>query len=346
MTLMEIMKRVAISLLVLFLLIGCAGKKDKGLKTVQGNPETLYKQALADFNAKKYKSAIEKFELLRSNFPDSSPYATWAELRVADSHFSLKEYVEAAAGYEEFKKLHPTYEEGAYVQFQIGMSYFNWMTTSDRDQTYTKKALASFEYLVANYPPSLFTERGKDKIGLCKRQLAEHEYWIGDFYYRQEKYEAAASRFEGLLEAFPKWPDEDKTLLYLGKAYTVLNKEEKAKETLGRLIKEYPGSPSAREARTILSKGLKVKKPSRKAMEAKKAKGKTPEPEPESLVLVKYEEEGRRAVSLKEEKIFSSSQERRGQADPFPARRCPRRSNLSRFPLPWRRNEQRQSQRH
>ena len=298
---MEIMKRVAICLLVLFLLISCAGKKDKGLKTVQGNPETLYKQALADFNARKFKGAIEKFELLRSNFPDSSPYATWAELKVADSHFFLKEYVEAAAGYEEFKKLHPTYEEGAYVQFQIGMSYFNWMTTSDRDQTYTKKALASFEYLVANYPPSLFTEKGKDKIGLCKKQLAEHEYLIGDFYYRQEKYEAAAFRFEGLLEAFPKWPDEDKTLLYLGKAYTVLNKEEKAKETLGRLIKEYPGSPSAREARTILSKGLKVKKPFRKAMEAKKAKGKTPEPEPESLVLVKYEEEGRRAVSLKEE---------------------------------------------
>ena len=83
----------------------------------------------------------------------------------------------------------------------------------------------------------------------------------------------------------------------------MLNKEEKGKETLGRLIKEYPGSPSAREARMILSKGLKVKKPSRKAMEAKKAKGKTPEPEPESLVLVKYEEEGRKAVSLKEEKV-------------------------------------------
>ncbi len=246
---------------------------------------------------------IEKFELLRSNFPDSSPYATWAELRVADSHFFLKEYVEAAAGYEEFKKIHPTYEEGAYVQFQIGMSYFNWMTTSDRDQTFTKKALASFEYLVANYPPSLFTEKGKDKIGLCKRQLAEHEYLIGDFYYRQEKYEAAASRFEGLLEKFPKWPDEDKTLLYLGKTYLGLNEEGKSKDTLGRLIRDYPGSPSAREAKTILSKGLKVKKPSRKAMEAKKAKSKTPEPEPESLVLVKYEEEGRRAVSLKEEKI-------------------------------------------
>ena len=177
------------------------------------------------------------------------------------------------------------------------------MTTADRDQTFTKKALASFEYLVANYPPSLFTEKGKDKIGLCKRQLAEHEFFIGDFYYRQGKYEAAASRFEGLLEKYPKWLDQDKTLLYLGKTYLGMNEEEKAKETLGRLIKEYPGSPSAREARTILSKGLKVKKPSRKAMEAKKAKSKTPEPDPESLVLVKYEEEGRKAVSLKEEKI-------------------------------------------
>ena len=300
MTMMEITKRPVVSLLILLLLLGCAGKKEKGLKTIQGDPETLYKQGLALFNEKKYKDAIEKFELLRSNFPDSVPYATWAELRVADCHFFRKEYVESAAAYEEFKKVHPTYEEGAYVQFQIGMSYFNWMTTSDRDQTMTKKALASFEYLVANYPPSLFTEKAKDKIGVCKRYLGEHEFFIGEFYYRQEKYQAAISRFEGLLEMFPKWVDEDRTLLYLGKCHLGLEQEDKARAILDRLIKEYPGSPSAREARTILSKGLKVKKPSRKTMEAKKAKNKAPESE--GLVLARYDEEGRKAVSLEEKR--------------------------------------------
>ncbi|OGP90159.1 MAG: lipopolysaccharide transport periplasmic protein LptA [Deltaproteobacteria bacterium RBG_16_48_10] len=287
-------------LLLILLLFGCAGKKEKGLKTIQGDPEVLYKQNLVLFNKKEYKAALEKFEQLKSSFPDSPPYTLWAELKIADCHFFLRQYVEAAAAYEEFRKIHPTYEEVTYVQFQIGMSYFNQMTTFDRDQTFTKKALASFEYLVANYSLNLFTEKAKDKIGICKRQLADHEFYIGDFYYRQEKFQAAVSRFEGLLEKFPRWLDEDKTLLYIGKSYIGLNQEERAKETLKRLVNDYPRSPYTKEAKTILSKGLKVKKASRKAIEVKKGKGKKSEPESEGLILVKYEEEGKRAVSLKE----------------------------------------------
>ncbi len=222
---------------------------------------------------------------------------------MADCHFFLKEFVEAAAGYEEFRKIHPAYEEIPYVQFQIGMSYISQIKTADRDQTFTKKALTSFEYLVANYPPNLFTEKAKDKIGLCRKQLGEHEFYIGEFYYRQGKYWAAASRFEELLEKFPRWLDEDKALLYLGKSYIGLNQEEKAKEALVRLVNDYPRSRCTKEAKTILSRGLQLKKTSRKAMEAKKNKDKTVQPEPEGLVMVKYEEEGKRAISLKEEKI-------------------------------------------
>ncbi|HSB07613.1 MAG TPA: lipopolysaccharide transport periplasmic protein LptA [Thermodesulfobacteriota bacterium] len=294
-------KRVIFGLLIFLLLFGCGGKKEKGLKTVEGDPEVLYKQGLALFNKKLYKDALEKFEQLKSSFPDSPPYTVWAELKAADSHFFLKEYVEAATAYEEFRKIHPTHEEIAYVQFQIAMSYFIRMTTSDRDQSFTRKALSNFEYLIANYPSNLFTEKAKDKIGICKRQLAEHEFYVGDFYYRQEKFRAAASRFEGLLEKFPRWPDEDKTLLYLGKSYIGSNEGEKATETLKRLVNEFPRSPSAREAKLILSKGLTEKKAPRKVKRAKKTKTLTPEPEQESLVLVKYEEEGKRAVSSKEE---------------------------------------------
>ena len=163
--------------------------------------------------------------------------------------------MEAASAYEEFKKIHPTYEEIAYVQFQIGMSYFSQMTTSDRDQTITKKALSNFEYLIANYPPNLFTEKAKDKVAICKRQLAEHEFHIGHFYYQNDKFQAAVSRFEGLLEKFPKWLDEDKTLLFLGKSYIGLNQEEKARETLTRLVNDYPRSPSAKEAKASFLRG-------------------------------------------------------------------------------------------
>jgi outer membrane protein assembly factor BamD len=291
-------------LLFILLLFGCGGKKAKGLKIAEGDPEVLYKQGLVLFNKKAYKGAAEKFEQIKSNFPDSPPFTIWAELRVADSHFYSKSYVEAVIGYEEFRKIHPTYEEMPYVQYQIGMCYFKQMTTADRDQTFTQKALSNFEYLIANYPPNLFTEKAKEKIGDCRRQLAGHEFFIGDFYYRQGKFEPAAKRFEELLGKYPKWLDQDKTLFFLGKSYIELNQGEKARETFTRLITEYPKSAPAKEAKKILARGLiekKVVSQKGKAV-SKKPKGKIPEPEPEGLVLVKYEEEGKRAVSLTEER--------------------------------------------
>jgi DNA ligase (NAD+) len=50
------------------------------------------------------------------------------------------------------------------------------MHTLDRDQTPTKKALSNFEYLIANYPPSLFVEKAKERIGRLKAQINYHNY--------------------------------------------------------------------------------------------------------------------------------------------------------------------------
>jgi len=148
---------------VLVFLTGCSKSKKGAIRTVEGSPEGLYKEGLALFNKRDYSDALEKFQEITSTFPDSPPYTVWAELKVADCHFFREKYVEAVAAYEEFRKVHPTHEEIPYVQYQIGMSYYNQTVSSDRDQTPTRKALSSFEYLVANYPPSLFTEKAKEK---------------------------------------------------------------------------------------------------------------------------------------------------------------------------------------
>jgi len=290
----------------LSLLLGCGGK-GKEVRKIEGDPEILYKQALAEFNKKDYSDALKKFEELKSSFPDSPPYTHWAELKVADCHFLKEDYVEAIAAYEEFKKTHPSHEEIPYVQFQIGMCYFNQIRTLDRDQTPTKKALSSFEYLVVNYPPSLFSEKAKEKIGVCKKMLADHEFYVGVFYYKQERYRAAASRFETLLEKFPKDPDTDKTLYWLGKSYLEFDQWEKAEATFFKIVTEYPKSLHYAEAKAILDKGAKESKMS--LLKSKKTKTKKPGKENEDagtefdrVALVKFEEEGRQPVSLKEEK--------------------------------------------
>jgi len=284
-------------LITLLLFTGCA---KKGIRTAEGDPETLYKQGLALFNKRNYRDAIKRFEQLRSTFPDNPPYTVWAELKIGDCHLFKKDYVEAIAAYEEFKKVHPTHEEIPYVQYQIGMAYFKQMPTLDRDQTFTQKALSSFEYLVANYPPSLFTEKAKEKIGLCKKRLADHEFHIGNYYYKRGRFEAASVRFRGLIEKFPKISDEDKTLFFLGKSYLELDQWENAVESFIKIANEYPESSHYKEAKAILDRGLKGKVISlhkNKTKESKKKKEKA-EAEPNGIVLAKFEEEGKQPASF------------------------------------------------
>ena len=275
---------------IFFVLQGCAGKKET-LKTIEGNPEILYKQGLVLFNKGQYTEALTKFQQLKSSFPDSPPHTLWAEMKVGDCHFFKQEYVEALAAYEEFKKIHPTHEEIIYVQYQIGMSYFSQMRTLDRDQTSTRKALSNFEYLIANYPSSLFTYKAKEKMDVCRKRLADHEFYIGNFYYKDNKFQAAASRFEGLLAKFPKTPDEDKTLFFLGKAYLELGRGEKVREALARIINEYPKSPHYKEAKAILDHGLQKKTPLPKTKKEGSLETST------EIALIKFEEEGRIPLS-------------------------------------------------
>jgi outer membrane protein assembly factor BamD len=282
------------------LLFGCGTGKD--LKKIEGNPETLYREGLARFNKEDYPEAQKKFEELKSSFPDSPPYTVWAELKVGDCHFMKEEYVEAIAAYEEFKKTHPSHEEIPYVQFQIGMSYFNQMLTLDRDQTSTKKALSSFEYLIASYPPSLFTEKAREKIDVCKKRLADHEFYIGNFYYKYGRFEAAASRFEGLLEKFPKVPEEDKTLYLLGKSYIELDQWKKAEAAFRKIVTEYPKSPHTKEAKGFLDKGLAEMEASHRKTQMADKKDEGAAIDPDKIALIKFEEEEKQPVSLKEDK--------------------------------------------
>jgi outer membrane protein assembly factor BamD len=299
------LKWIIFFLIAFSLLFGCSGK-GKDIKKIEGDPEKLYKEGLARFNKRDYPEALKKFEELKSSFPDSPPYTIWAELKIGDCHFLDKKYVEAIAAYEEFKKIHPSHEEIPYVQYQIGMSYYNQMLTPDRDQTPTKKALSSFEYLIANYPPSLFIDKAKGKVGVCIQRLADNEFYIGNFYYKQGRFQAAVSRFEGLLEKFPKNPGEDKTLYLLGKSYLELDQWQKAEGAFMKIVTDYPKSPHYKEAKAILDKGMTEKKVSLRKTKTKgsKKKGEIAEVEPEKMAMVKFEEEGKQPVSLKEEKRF------------------------------------------
>ncbi|MBL6968379.1 MAG: outer membrane protein assembly factor BamD [Desulfobacteraceae bacterium] len=165
-------------------------------------PAELMSQGVEDFNDGKFEAATESFQKIKDRYPYSE-FAIKAELKMADALYERDLFDEAYDEYTEFEKLHPRNPEIPYVVFQKGMCNFSRVSTIDRDQTYTWKAKEDFERLIKRYRRSAYTERARKKVRECYIKLAEHELYVGNFYFKMEKYQPAMSRYLYLIENYP-----------------------------------------------------------------------------------------------------------------------------------------------
>jgi outer membrane protein assembly factor BamD len=187
-------------IVVIFLFIsGCGLWKSKDIS--KNNPEALYQQGYTDYQKGRYEKAIENFQRLKEEYP-LSELAIRAELGIADAHFSMEEYGYAEIAYNDFLNLHPANENISYVMYQIGICHYNQLLSVDRDQTETWKALKEFEKLIARFPTSKFSFLAEKKVKECKSRLAEHEYYVGEIYFKMKHYKAAMLRFENITKNY------------------------------------------------------------------------------------------------------------------------------------------------
>jgi outer membrane protein assembly factor BamD len=189
-----------------FLLSGCSGiSEDLGLEhsePVVQNADELAILAMADFNVGRYHSAITKFEEIIERYP-FSPRALLAELKAADCHYYMEEYLEGKLLYQEFIKRHPTNEAIPYVMFQIGMCDLNQTDRIDRNITGAKEAIQSFSQLLRAFPDSPYSKEAQSRILAAKEFLVNHEFFVAVFYVRTEKYSAAEHRLNYLITTYP-----------------------------------------------------------------------------------------------------------------------------------------------
>jgi len=232
-----------LSLLTIF--VGCSWTKGMVNK---GSVTSLYAEGESLYQKGRYEEAIEKAKGVMEEYPLSQE-ATNAQLLLADVYYSKGEYEEAASYYTSFVALHPGHPKAPYAQFQKGMSYFRQISTIDRDQTATRRALLAFQDLVSIYPTSLYVDKAKGMVSFLRRRLAEREFYIGYFYFKGKNYKGALARFGDILEKYPDVGLTDKTLYYIGEAYRHLGEKELAREAFSTLVSSYPDSPFSRVAK-------------------------------------------------------------------------------------------------
>jgi len=216
------MKRIFLAFLIpLFMIYACASLGPKEEKPAH----ELASDGMEEFKKENYKKAIESFEKLRDWYPFSK-FAILAELKIADSHYYLKEYEEAVFAYEEFESLHPGNEVVPYVIYQIGLIYFEQIDTIDRDQTSSSKALDIFKRLNQQFPENEYALKADKYINICLKNLAEHEFYVGLFYYKSKHYKAALHRFRKVIKNYPDIGIHQKALEYIALCEASLKKQK------------------------------------------------------------------------------------------------------------------------
>jgi outer membrane protein assembly factor BamD len=205
------------------LLAGCAFFRKSDM--ARSTPEGLYSKGYEDYQKGRYKKAIQSFERLRDEYP-MSELAVLAKLGIGDSYYSDKSYAEAEAAYSDFIYLHPTNENLPYVMYQIGMCHYDQMLSIDRDQSETWKAAKEFEKLLARFPNSKFSLMAEKKLRECRSRIAEHEFYVGEVYFKQKKYKAALNRFETIAREYANIGLDYKTSVYIEETKKRMAQEE------------------------------------------------------------------------------------------------------------------------
>ena len=99
-------------------------------------------------------------------------------------------------------------------------------------------ATLSFYDLIVTYPNDPLRESA--------------QFLVADIYFNQKDYRGALAEFEALIDAVPRGERAPDALLKIGQCQRSLGDTGRAKRTWERLVKDYPASAAARQARVLL----------------------------------------------------------------------------------------------
>ena len=230
----------------LFLLIcylsACSNRTDQDTK--ESNiivPETIYSEALNEFDKKNYDLAVKKFEDIESKFPLSSE-AIQSKIMIAFIEYMQLDYIAALTKLEKIIKLYPSYKNIDYVYYMRAMCYYEQIENPELDGKYNVLALESFEETINRFPNSKYARDSSQKIILIKQNIAAKHMRVAMFYLNQKKYLAALKRYQIVVDEYFQSKFTPEAVHRLVEIYFTLGMIGDAKKTASILGHNYPNS--------------------------------------------------------------------------------------------------------
>ena len=248
---MQIHKIGIILLVAAFLLAACASLSLEE-KADENTADHYYNLGLKHFSRGHWSEAILNFEQVTQHFPFSR-YAIPSELKIAEANFCNRKFIESVLDLQRFQEMHPSHPRIPYVHLLKGTCYYRQMLDVDQDQSNTRNTVNEFEALLRKYPTSPYAEEAEDRLDEAKGRLAEHDFYIGRFYYRAGNFQAATHRFDRLNAELAEVDFSDRIQYYLGKSLYFAGEDERSVDVFRSLLESYPQSEYRGKAEPFLS---------------------------------------------------------------------------------------------
>ena len=258
------MRRTA-TLLTAAALVALAGCKTKhvsftGEIRYKPDAEENYRAGVELLEDKSYPEAEKFFEHVKTKFPFSR-YAPLAELRIADSKLAQDLHPEAIEGYKQFVQLHPNHDDVDYAEYRQGLAHFQdapsqfvlFPPAHEKDQRQLQRAAEVLGAFLEKRPKSKYAPDAKKVLEKAKTRLAEHEWYVAEYYFKRKRWAGAAGRYEALVDRYPGSKHEPEALLKLAHAATALDEKFRARTALQKLIVKHPQDPRRPEAEKRLA---------------------------------------------------------------------------------------------
>ena len=249
-----------VTLLVLVFLPGCLfhrhRRKDLASLVNAGDQpdKILYERATNEIAHGRYDVGRLTLQTLINTYPDSE-YLSKAKLSIADSYYNeggVSGLTQAVAEYKDFITFFPTAPEAPEAQFRVGMAHFRLMAKADRDQSEARLAEVEFKEYLVKYPDNPLTVRVKSRLRETQEVLAEGEFETASFYQMRGAYRAARGRYQEIVEKYPNFSRGDEALYGLGQTLEHLRIPKEAVPYYSRVVRDFPLSLRAGEAKDRL----------------------------------------------------------------------------------------------
>lgn len=170
--------------------------------------QTIFDRAEDLYTKEKYAEARRYFSFVYDTFPND-PLGHKAALRVADTYAVKKDptsRTEARLRYRDFANRYPNDPDRDYALLMVGHTFSSKKLRPDRDLTNLHEAYDAYQQLVTLYPDSRYAPEARERIATLRETLAEHEWLVAEFYFRNKRWQGAIWRLEFLKENYPEYP--------------------------------------------------------------------------------------------------------------------------------------------